>query len=81
MRKIGTQIFTLVKPEGGRRLSGCTQPSTRCQTENIKHKPKPNVYCGVLQCRKALQPCMLVRVGVGIVLCGMGPIHIATLQY
>ena len=42
---------------------------------------KKHVYCGVLWCRNAPQPCMQVRVGVQVVPYVEGLRHNATLQY
>ena len=52
--------------EGG--LSCCKPPRAGCQTKNCQtHTPK-KCYRGVPQCRKALQPYILVRVEVGVFL-------------
>ena len=51
---------------GGGGLSCCRQPRAGCQTKKVKHTPQTKIYCGVLQCKSALQPYMLVRVGVGV---------------
>ena len=53
----------------------------RVSNKKIKHTPKENVYCGVLQYRKAPQPQMLVSVGVGVVLYLGGLNNTAPLQY
>ena len=46
-------------------MSSCTPPRAGCQTKSQTHAKKI-IYCGVPQCRNALQPCILVRVGVGV---------------
>ena len=34
--------------------------------KKVKHTPKENIYCGVLQYRSTLQPYILLRVGLGV---------------
>ena len=52
----------------------------RVSNKNVKHTPK-KTYCVVLQDRSTLQPYILVRLGVGVVLCAVGLNNTAPLQY